>query len=1085
MSDTVTMRRRDRLRSDVPVIINRFLWIGVVLLLLDTIFPRVRWLQTVRDIYSLAFDVVEQGPAMAAFLAILAVAIVRRKRVAWLVWSVLLMLQLVLSALVLVVLSITPAQRGDTELVLFGVLRLVTGGLLLAMTMWARREFDARTARSTWRRALATFATGLLITVAVGTILVLVVPEPTHPSRGSRLRWLWHRLTGLASDSLISFPHWVAVVIGLLAAATLLGSFWVLMRSRSQVQEPEPDAELRLRGLIAQSDDSLAYFATRREKSWCFAPDGQAAVAHRVVLGTCLAAGDPLGPKDAWPGAIAAWQRLARTYGWVPAVIGASEAGAEAYARHGGLKVMRLGDEAILESREFHLDDVSMRPVRKSVQRLRRLGYRSRIRRQSELSPAELEQLIALADQWREGETERGFSMALGRLGDPMDADCLIVEALFPSGTERAGTEVAGLLTFVPWGRDGFSLDLMRRHPESDNGVTEFMVAEMMAAGIARVSLNFAVFRAAFEEGARIGAGPLVRMWRRMLLVASRWWQIESLYRANAKYLPAWQPRFLCFSDSADIARVGAATGVAEGFLDLPRWLVSEPPEAAAPDPSRLPQFLPAPPQVTVRRPDQVRVREAKRAELVAGGIDPYPPSFRPEHHCRDVADLPDDFRVVLAARVVRARWHGGVAFLDLRDWTGEVQVVCERAAVDVRGLKRAVDLGDHVGVTGVVGVSRSGTRSVLASTVILTSKATRPLPNTWQGITSPETRVRQRYLDLIVNADARDTLLARSTALQAVRSTLLERGFLEVETPILQTIHGGANARPFRTHINAYDLDLYLRIAPELYLKRLLVGGVDRVFEMGRNFRNEGADATHNPEFSMLEAYQTYADYTDMQQVAEDLIRNAVRAATRGSTIVGADHLGQRHTVDVGDPFRVMTVNDAISAACGEHITADTSRADLVRIAEGLDIGVDPRWNRGNVLLELYEHLVEDRTVEPTFYRDFPAEVSPLTRPHREDARLAERWDLVAFGAEIGTAYSEMVDPVVQRQRLTEQSLQAAGGDPEAMELDEDFLVALEHGMPPAGGMGMGLDRLVMFITDSSIREVLTFPLVRPGSGA
>ncbi|HEY5848014.1 MAG TPA: amino acid--tRNA ligase-related protein, partial [Microlunatus sp.] len=287
--------------------------------------------------------------------------------------------------------------------------------------------------------------------------------------------------------------------------------------------------------------------------------------------------------------------------------------------------------------------------------------------------------------------------------------------------------------------------------------------------------------------------------------------------------------------------------------------------------------------------------------------------------------------------------------------------------------------------------------------------------------------------------------------------------------------------ARPFRTHINAYDLELYLRIAPELYLKRLMVGGVDRIFEIGRNFRNEGADATHNPEFTMLEAYEAYGDYTTMRVVVQNIIRNAALAANGSTVVHGRDAHGVGHEVDLSEPFRVTTVNDAISEAAGVEVTADTEKPELIRLADALEINVDDNWTRGNILLELYEHLCEHPTVAPTFYCDFPAEVSPLTRQHRVDPRLAERWDLVCFGAEIGTAYSELIDPVEQRARLTAQSLQAAGGDPEAMELDEDFLTALEYAMPPSGGLGMGVDRLIMMLTDSSIRETIAFPLVRP----
>lgn len=313
------------------------------------------------------------------------------------------------------------------------------------------------------------------------------------------------------------------------------------------------------------------------------------------------------------------------------------------------------------------------------------------------------------------------------------------------------------------------------------------------------------------------------------------------------------------------------------------------------------------------------------------------------------------------------------------------------------------------------------------------------------------------------------------------MRETLLSHDYIEVETPILQTIHGGANARPFHTHINAYDLDLYLRIAPELYLKRLMVGGAGRVFEIGRNFRNEGADATHNPEFTMLEAYQAYGDYVQMRHLTREMILSAARNATGGTVVRGRDRKGVEHEIDLANEWHVITVNEGISRGLGEEVTADTPKETLIGYANKLGIATLPKWSRGDVVLELHEHLSEHVTVEPTFFCDFPTDVSPLTRQHRDDPRLAEKWDLIIFGSEVGTAYTELVDPVIQRERFTAQSLLAAGGDPEAMELDEDFLEALEYAMPPSGGMGMGLDRLVMMLTNASIRETISFPLVRP----
>lgn len=397
---------------------------------------------------------------------------------------------------------------------------------------------------------------------------------------------------------------------------------------------------------------------------------------------------------------------------------------------------------------------------------------------------------------------------------------------------------------------------------------------------------------------------------------------------------------------------------------------------------------------------------------------------------------------------------------------------------------KHDVDLGDHVGVTGHVGTTRSGELTVRASGWALTAKCLRPLPDKWHGRTDPEARVRERAVDLATRPDSRVLFAHRRAVVEAVRDTLRAGGYEEVETPMLQPVHGGANARPFSTHINAYDLPLYLRIAPELYLKRLLVGGLEQVFELNRNFRNEGADATHNPEFTMLEAYQAYGDYHSMRLLACELVRSACRAVHGGTVLTrtNPDRTdGTTIEVDLAPEWPVVSVHAAVSAALGEEVDPGTDAETLRRYAARANVHVDVAAGPGAAVLAVYDALVEPKTVGPTFYTDFPTEVSPLTRQHRDDPRLAERWDLVVFGVELGTAYSELADPVEQRRRLTAQSLLAAGGDPEAMQLDEDFLRTLEYGMPPAGGLGLGIDRLVMTLTGRSIRETLLFPLVRP----
>jgi lysyl-tRNA synthetase class 2 len=478
-----------------------------------------------------------------------------------------------------------------------------------------------------------------------------------------------------------------------------------------------------------------------------------------------------------------------------------------------------------------------------------------------------------------------------------------------------------------------------------------------------------------------------------------------------------------------------------------------------------------------------MRVRLSKLKALQDSGIDAYPVGQPPSHTVAQALGIEDQTAVSVSGRVLRIRDFGGVLFAELRDWSAEVQLLLENSILEhgrTADFTKAIDLGDLVEVTGKMGYSKTGTQSLIVHSWRLIGKCLRPLPNKWKGLTDPEARLRSRYVDLAVNAESRELIAARSRVLRSIRDTLNDKGFLEVETPILQQIHGGAAARPFITHINSYDLDLYLRIAPELYLKRLCVGGVERVFELGRAFRNEGVDFSHNPEFTLLEAYQAHADYKDWIDGSRELIQNAAQAAN-GAQVVMRPAGDGLEEIDISGVWPVKTVHDAVSEALGVQIDASTSLTRLRRLSDAVKIPYLAQWDAGAVVLELYEHLVEGRTEKPTFYIDFPQSVSPLTRPHRNKPGIAERWDLVAWGVELGTAYSELTDPVEQRRRLEEQSFLAAGGDPEAMELDEDFLQAMEYAMPPTGGLGMGVDRVVMLVTGRSIRDTLPFPLAKP----
>jgi lysyl-tRNA synthetase class 2 len=603
----------------------------------------------------------------------------------------------------------------------------------------------------------------------------------------------------------------------------------------------------------------------------------------------------------------------------------------------------------------------------------------------------------------------------------------------------------------------------------------------------------------------------VARLWRQALLLASRTWQLESLYRSNAKYQPTWQPRFLCFEYASDLPRVGAAAGNAEGFLSRPslsRFLR----RGGADDEGALAgstleyaesvRALMPPAEDAVaaalacrREPEQVRVRKAKVDRLRARGIDPYPVAGPRSHTLAEVRavaggpgpDTRTGTRVSVVGRVLLKRDHGGLGFATLRDGSGDLQVMVDQDVVgqDQHALwRRYVDLGDHLGVTGEVVTTRCGELTVSAQSLQIIGKALRPLPDKHRGLTDPEARVRQRHVDLVIRPEAREVARIRSAVVRSVRDSLHARGFLEVETPVLQQTHGGANARPFETYSNAYDLDLSLRIATELHLKRLLVGGMDKVFEVGRQFRNEGADATHNPEFTSLEAYETCGDYHSMRLLTQALVQEAATAVYGEPVARRPDAAGRVVETDLSGDWPVVTVCCAVSRALGEEVTVDTPVTDLQRHGARLGLDPDPRATWGQVLEQLYGLLCEPTTTTPVFYTDFPRANAPLARQHRDDPRLAEKWDLVVFGCEQGTAYTELTDPMDQRGRLMAQSLLAAAGDREAMQVDEDFLQALEQGMPPAGGLGLGIDRLVMTLTGLSIRDTILFPLVRPERG-
>ena len=1070
---------------------------------------RLGWTGRVEE----AFELVNLPVAPSLFTVVLLLALgsALRRRVRF-AFYVLLLFEMFAVALGVVALA-----RGPLALDVAGVdvsvharfatvLAGVVGAVIAAALLAARGAFPARLRPGSRGTAFFVLVCGLSLSAVVSIALT-----ETFPGRLTggwpRLNWALRIVVGLFGSATPpglngqDGPPWITDVVGVFSAGALLAAVFVFLRSARSKRFAAARDELDLRRIVLLSGerDSLGYFATRRDKSVIFSPDRNAAVTYRVLASTSLASADPVGAVSSWPAAIEAWLGEARRYGWYPAVLSASERGAEAYVA-AGLQALKIGDEAIMDVDDFNLSASSMAPVRRSVRRLRRAGYTVHVSRHGDLTADELAQIAQCVDAWRADRTERGFSMALGRLGDPADTRAVAVIA------RDSGGQLRGVLSLVPWGQQGLSLDLMRSDRAAENGLTEFMVAGLITAaaelGVRRVSLNFAMFREVFSDAERVGAGRRLRLISGGLSFASRFWQIEGLYRSNAKYLPRWQPRFLCYDPATSLVRAAIVAGMAEGFLPVSDPMAPRTPDATVqwrgnddvPFARAVAEMTEE--VLTRRRPprrltDQQRARHDKVAVLARAGASAYPRSVPRSDTVADVlsahAGLPADTytgrRVSITGRVRAVRDFGGLVFAVLQEGDKTLQVMLTRERTGGARLdlwQRTVDLGDQLSVTGEVITTRHGEISVHADEWAMASKSLQPIPRMHSGLTDRDARVRKRYLDLILNPDARAMIVTRTIAVRALRGAFAGRGFLEVETPMLQAIHGGADARPFRTRINAYAMNLYLRIAPELFLKQLCVGGMDKIFELNRNFRNEGADSTHNPEFTMLEAYQAWADYDVMRELTRDVILE-VASAVHGRAIARRfDALGNPFDVDLDVPWPTVTVHAAVGEALGSHITPDTPADRLRAAAEQHGIRLPAETSAGALVVELYEQLVEPSTDTPTFYTDFPLEVSPLARAHRDDHRLAERWDLVAFGMEIGTAYSELINPIDQRERLTKQSIRAAGGDPNRMQIDESFLTALEYAMPPTGGLGIGVDRLVMLLTGTNIRQTLSFPFVR-----
>ncbi|WP_175954770.1 bifunctional lysylphosphatidylglycerol synthetase/lysine--tRNA ligase LysX [Schaalia sp. Marseille-Q2122] len=1101
---------------------------------------------SVVDVVGVVFDLfnVIHGPSLflAAIMFIVGTASFRRKRF---IVPLLIFIQaivLVSNALFLAFVGIEAIEGVPTSFIVQIWANSVISVALVALIVWARDSFPApvhaRSAKTAFMRLL--IGSGIVLVTAFVTTWLF-----PGDLKGAGAKALWALQSATGYSSLISSAGVPAGGNVLLASFLSLASLVVLVVSlhgflRAQGVPARSAAEdQRLHYLLARFPaDSLDYFATGNRRAVVFSPDSQAAVSYAVSSGVAMAGGDPIGDPASWDSAISTWMKAMYAQGLTPGVMSTSERGARAY-KNAGFTLRAMGDEAVIEVPLFNLSEAAMRPLAAAKRRVARAGVEIACRPLSALTDEELATLSSKAALFREGD-ERGFSMALDRIMNRLDGDQMIVTAHTPDG------ELDGMLTFVPWGRKGLSLNLMRRNPRSTNGVVEAMVLALIDhcrdVGVDRISLNFAMFRNAFIEGDAVDATWGQRLLRRMMMLASRVWQLESLYEANARYNPTWTTRYLGFVSPAQLTATLIAAARLEGFLpawgeptpELPAWLGNSEHVATVAGFYADAARVALPPQ---RLNDQQRTRHLKAQRLMEAGMDPYPPGD-PSVATTPLSTILTNVEglmganLVCHARVEARRHHGRLRFLDVFEGNTSLQVHCAADSTEHYDLLGLVDVGDAIEVRGHLGRSDTGELTLFASSWRMLAKTLRPVNPPRQNV-DRTTLARHRSAELIHQPRSLELLQMRSRATAAIRECLNGRGYLEVETPILHAVKGGANARPFVTHLNAYNCQVTLRIAPELYLKRLMVGGMTAVYEIGRSFRNEGVDRTHNPEFTSLEAYEAGADYVVMREMTEELIRSAARRIHGREVVWQPREIVERCAanplpgtpelkvttslplevprvadapimpaaqwakhrdvftasadlveVDLSEPWPVVSVCEGISRVTGRMVSMDSSPEALQALcrAEGIEVAADA--SVASMINELYEELVEPRTGYPTFYTDFPAEGCPLTRIHREDPRLAERWDLVAFGMEIGTAYTELTDPRDQRERFIAQSLAAAAGDPEAMSVDEEFLDSLELGMVPTGGMGMGVDRMVMLLCGTDIRDVIAFPFVRPLNG-
>lgn len=915
---------------------------------------------------------------------------------------------------------------------------------------------------------------------ASGNISVLVHHVPTRTFRFGV--WPWKE------QELCAKHIWLHGLLIILAFAIIVrySKTYHFLKSTQKYEGRVLTAEdeLRIRQLLAQhgEQDSLGYFATRRDKMVIFAPDTKAAITYRILGGISLASADPIGSEASWPAAIHEWLKEARENGLIPAVLAAGERGVRYYQQH-GLKALELGDEAVIDVQEFSAPSRQRTPLLKAARRLQLAGYKAQVRRQKDIPTTELYSLTLRAAQWREKHKERGgFSMALSRLGEPADDRCVLVEAFDPAGM------LQGLLSLVPWGRHGLSLDFMCANRSGQSGLSEFMIHELVAASprldVSRISLNFVMFRSVFEQASRVGAGAFILGYRACLRLLSRTVQLESLYRFTVKSDPRWHPRFSCFPHVHQVPRITWMSLTAEGYLLYWRQIPlphSEGDTASFVD--TVQEISKQPPSIKkrisgrkVHRAD--RSRREKLNKYGEGGNEPYMMSFVTDSELAAVrkqfCELPSNTRsgqsCRVAGRVVAKREMGKVCFLVLSDFNGNIQAILDAQVLGrchLREIVRQIDLGDMLGVKGEILKSQRGELSVLVCEWVLTAKCLHPFPLE-RARESGESRLeRPSYLELITCKESREMVLLEYRVRSALQKCLIQRNFQEVETPI-GLVH---RFRQENTHrflsSNITSPYIYMQNASGLYLKSLCVAGMGRIFEFSRGVCSK-AEQTPDQEVTSLELYQVYTDYLGAIDLARELIQQATRTAL-GREIVEGHKCESVVKIDISGQWNVIPVHAAVAAALHSPITIETEHDELVRACTCAGVAIPTDASSEQLVMCAFEQLVVTTTVQPTFYIDYPLSSSPFTRQTRHDSRLAERWGLFAFGVEIATGSSELTDPIERQRRSTLQLFDAATAvDSNAVELEEELLLALEYGMPPTASLKMRLDRVLVILNEN-----------------